>query len=121
VKQCIERAKEAGQVRVNLEVEVQVVVPARGMTRELVTRYREDLEQLWIVSGVEVVEEMEDMEMGWRETGSFTLGSGEWGAVRVRKAKGRKCVRCWVYKAPTEGGVCPRCVSVLKGLGVEGV
>jgi isoleucyl-tRNA synthetase len=121
VKQCIERAKEAGQVRVNLEVEVQVVVPARGMTRELVTRYREDLEQLWIVSGVEVVEEMEEMEMGWRETGSFTLGSGEWGAVRVRKAKGRKCVRCLVYKAPTEGGVCPRCVSVLKGLGVEGV
>ncbi|KAF8251715.1 isoleucyl-tRNA synthetase [Wilcoxina mikolae CBS 423.85] len=120
VKQCIERAKTAGQIKVNLETDVQVVVPPRGMARELVERYREDLEALWIVSGVEVVGEMEEMETRWRETESFMLFPGEWGAVRVRQAKGRKCVRCWVYKAPHEGGVCPRCVGVLKEMGVEG-
>ena len=33
--------------------------------------------------------------------------------VKVEKADGEKCERCWMYDEHTEDGLCPRCRNVL--------
>ena len=39
--------------------------------------------------------------------------------VAVTEAKGTKCPRCWMHsETPDEHGLCPRCASVCKALGV---
>jgi len=112
VKRAFERAKAEGRVKVNLEMEVDVVVPASSKLRETVEKWRDDLEALCIVSGVEITEDERKAGMeGWEETEEF-----DGGIVKVRGARHEKCVRCWVYKAKTLGGVCGRCKMVLAGV-----
>ena len=112
VKRAFERAKAEVRVKVNLEVEVDVIVPAGSKLRETVDRWRDALEAMCIVSGVEITDGESKAGMdGWAETEEF-----DGGVVNVRKARFEKCVRCWVYKAPSVGGVCGRCVEVLKGV-----
>ncbi|KAI5853590.1 tRNA synthetases class I-domain-containing protein [Tricharina praecox] len=112
VKRAFERAKAQGRVKVNLEVEVDVVVPEGSELRETVQRWRADLEALCIVSGVEITDGERKVGMeAWEETEEF-----DGGVVKVRKARHEKCVRCWIYKAPAVGGVCGRCQEVLAGV-----
>lgn len=69
----------------------------------------EDLQQLFIVSKVDVVESLEDGV------------AYEYATVKVEHAKGDKCQRCWNYSDEL-GSVgeldhlCPRCQSVVKTL-----
>jgi isoleucyl-tRNA synthetase len=124
VKQGIERAKTAGNAKVNLEAGVEIVVPKGGYAEKFVKSYLEELEQLAIVSDVSVMVEGEGClaaqeEVAWCEKVEAEI-AGTKVQVNVRKAGGEKCKRCWKYKAPTVGTVCGRCMQVLKGIGYSG-
>jgi isoleucyl-tRNA synthetase len=108
VKKGIEALKAKGVVKVNLETEV--TIQAEGKLMELLKRYRGELRELFIVSGVQMGEMVNGEEV---ERVRFEL-DGEEGWVGVRRTQGKKCVRCWTYHAHEEGGVCARCEEVLK-------
>ena len=40
--------------------------------------------------------------------------------VLVTRAEGEKCVRCWVYVAQEEGGVCERCQGAVREMVEKG-
>jgi len=87
-------------------LEAQVSVTAAEPVYSVLTRYRDQLRYLFIVSAVNL------------ELGVSTNGTGGV-TVQVSKAGGKKCERCWNYsihvgedaKYPT---VCERCSAVLK-------
>ena len=90
-------------------LEAQVAVTAAEPVFSVLARYKDELRYLFIVSSV-------TLEMG-------ASGNGTGGvSVRVDKAEGEKCARCWNYSIhvgedqvyPT---VCERCSAVLKELG----
>jgi isoleucyl-tRNA synthetase len=90
-------------------LEAQVAVTAAQPVFSVLARYKDELRYLFIVSSV-------TLEMG-------ASGNGTGGvSVRVGKAEGEKCARCWNYSIhvgedqvyPT---VCERCSVVLKELG----
>jgi isoleucyl-tRNA synthetase len=81
----------------------RVRLTARGETAALLERYRADLPMLLIVSQVDL------------ETAT---GDGADLEVRVEKAEGRKCPRCWrtvttIPDAAAADGVCERCAAAL--------
>jgi len=89
-------------------LEAQVAITAAEPIHSVLTRYRDQLRYLFIVSAVTLV--------------PGTSGNGTGGvSVQVSKAAGKKCERCWNYSArvgeddayPT---VCERCSAVLKEL-----
>jgi len=98
----LEKAREEKLIGNSLEAQVQLTVPeAEG---ELLRKYEQDLCALFIVSAVTV------------EAGSASeLG------VRVSRAPGAKCQRCWNY-SPHVGAsrehpeLCRRCEDVVRGL-----
>jgi isoleucyl-tRNA synthetase len=87
-------------------LEAQVTITADGETLELLRRYEADLRYLFIVSQVCL-----------RETDDET-SAGSSVAVKIDRAPGEKCDRCWNYSVrvgesaryPT---VCERCVEAL--------
>jgi len=87
-------------------LEAQVSVTAAEPVYSVLTRYRDQLRYLFIVSAVNL------------ELGVSTNGTGGV-TVQISKAAGKKCERCWNYsihvgedaKYPT---VCERCSAVLK-------
>ena len=93
----LEEARRAKLIGSGLEAEV--VVHAEGDTHRLLVESQDELPTLFIVSGVEV-----------REGPS---------RVEVKRAKGTKCERCWIYREdvgvdqghPT---VCGKCAEALR-------
>ncbi len=95
----LENARYTGIIGHSLDAKVVLKVePGRS---KVLRRRREYLEEIFIVSQVEVIDS-EDFK------------------VVVEKAEGKKCQRCWRYH-PDVGfdsgypDLCPRCVAVLKG------
>lgn len=89
--------KRADKV-IGASLEAKVTVTAEGETLKSLKNFSSDLREFFIVSDVELKE------------GAFT--------VKVEKAQGEKCVRCWVYSTqisqdPKHPGVCPKCVEAL--------
>ncbi len=80
-----------------------------GAWRDLLAAYRDELATLFIVSQVELAEDLSDAVAGEEVEGL---------KVRVEKAQGEKCERCWNY-ATTVGEsdehptVCHRCREAL--------
>jgi isoleucyl-tRNA synthetase len=90
-------------------LEAQVTISAAEPVYSVLTRYKDQLRYLFIVSAVTLEQ----------------AGNGSSGvAVKVAKAAGQKCERCWNYSArvgedaayPT---VCERCSAVLKEIEAE--
>jgi isoleucyl-tRNA synthetase len=100
VLRALEEARVAKLIGGALEAAVDIT--ASGTTYELLERYRDDLRYVFIVSQV---------ELSRAETGDVS--------VKVCRADGRKCERCWNYSThvgesaryPT---VCERCVEALE-------
>jgi isoleucyl-tRNA synthetase len=74
--------------------------------------YADDLKTIFIVSGASLVPEGE-------KTGDFVKTGLSGLHIRVEKAAGEKCQRCWIYDAtvgsiPEQPGVCVRCNAALK-------
>ena len=99
VLRVLEDARVAKLIGSSLDAAVEIT--AAGNTYELLERYRDELRYLFIVSQVETTR---------AESGDV--------AVKVRRADGQKCERCWNYSTrvgestryPT---VCERCVEAL--------
>ncbi len=110
VAKALELARTEKVIGHSLDARVLIEAPA-GEWRELLERYRGELATLCIVSQAELVENLQDAAAGEAVKGL---------KVRVEKALGEKCERCWNY-ATTVGEsdahptVCHRCREALAG------
>jgi len=104
VLKALEEARNSKQIGGSLEA--QIALAAAEPIYAVLARYRDQLRYLFIVSAVKLEQ--------------ATPGNGSSGViVRVSKAEGQKCERCWNYSTrvgedtayPT---VCERCSAVLK-------
>ena len=106
---ALEEARAAKRIASSLEARVEVTAPSAVLAplREYQAQGRVfpgNLANLFIVSDV-----------------TLTDGEGPL-AVRVERARGAKCERCWTYsenvgKLPAHPSVCERCAAILEGLG----
>jgi isoleucyl-tRNA synthetase len=106
VLKALEEARNAKQIGKGLEARVKLT--ATGPLYSLLSRYRDELRYLFIVSQVT----LEEKPSG-NGTGSVS--------VQVSKADGKKCERCWNYSIhvgedPSYPTICERCSAVLQEL-----
>ncbi len=97
VMKALEEARNSRLIGAGLEA--KVIITADGRTRRFLDSFGDDLRFLFIVSQVE-------------------LRDGTELAVRVERAEGEKCERCWNYTTdvgtdPRYPGACARCVMNL--------
>jgi len=109
VTKALEEARAAKRIASSLEARVEVSAPAA--TLEPLREYESEgrvfpgnLANLFIVSEAALSDSAGPL------------------AVRVERARGGKCERCWTYsenvgKLPAHPAVCERCAAVLEGLG----
>jgi isoleucyl-tRNA synthetase len=110
VLKALEAARKAKLIGTSLEAKVEVLGEPELLA--LLTRYQADLPMLFIVSAV-------DLGALGPEAADRRV------EVRVQRAEGRKCARCWTF---SEGvgrslrypDVCDRCADVLEELGYRG-
>jgi isoleucyl-tRNA synthetase len=103
VNRALEGERQAKTIGTSLGA--KVIVKARGEDAILLSRYRDDLASLFIVSQAEFVN---------------VDGEGSGVEVVVSRAQGNKCPRCWrvvpsVSTASGMEGLCDRCVDALQG------
>jgi isoleucyl-tRNA synthetase len=111
-RQVLKELEEARQAKlIGNSLEAAVRLRARGKTREILERYRDQLADIFIVSQLELGE-LEAGEEGGEENPEL--------AVEVARAAGEKCTRCWCYReglTPEDAvypGVCARCLAELE-------
>ncbi len=115
VLKALEPARAAKMIAANLEARVTLL--ASGELSSLLQKYAAFLPALFIVSQVEVVP-------GGSNGSSASTGASDL-KVRVEKAPGAKCERCWNYSIhvgesadyPT---ICERCVAALNEMERDG-
>jgi len=99
--------EERNSKRIGKSLEAQLAITAADPAYSVLTRFKDQLRYLFIVSAVTLTE------------GS---GNGSGGVhVEVKKAEGAKCDRCWNYSThvgedKTYPTICERCSAVLKEL-----
>jgi isoleucyl-tRNA synthetase len=102
----LEEARRAKQIGSSLEAAL-TLLPGDDKTRELLERHRDQLPWIFIVSACTVAPVSDEA----RATEDKLL-------VRVDRAPGEKCVRCWNYKVtvgtiPEHPQICDRCFGQL--------
>ena len=118
VKSLVNKALEKARAEkmIGHSLEASVIVYADGEVKELLETYREELPYIFITSGAEVKRlaaapscavEDEEILKGVK--------------VKVKKAEGQKCERCWIYSTTVGQNekypdVCERCAKVLREL-----
>ncbi|BCA78422.1 isoleucine--tRNA ligase [Desulfuromonas sp. AOP6] len=108
VSKALELARAEKRIGHSLDAKVILAVPA-GEWRQLLDRYQDELATLFIVSQAERVETLTDGIAG-EEVAELR--------IRIEKAQGDKCERCWNYAVsvgsrqdhPT---ICDRCHTAL--------
>ncbi|MEJ5229792.1 MAG: class I tRNA ligase family protein, partial [Pseudothermotoga sp.] len=100
VLKALEEVRQSGGIGHSLDARVAIRSNSKKI-RTLLERYAQYLEELFIVSQVEVHDSDSELE------------------VEVQKALGEKCDRCWKYHPMTGHdqefpATCPRCASVLR-------
>ncbi len=108
VAKALELARGEKRIGHSLDARVLIAAPA-GPWRELLERYRDQLATLCIVSQAEVVDELADGVAGEEVPGL---------RVKIEKARGEKCERCWNYvetvgESDEHPTVCHRCREAL--------
>ncbi len=110
VLKALEAARKAKLIGTSLEARVEVVSEPEVLT--LLSRYEADLPMLFIVSAVDL--------------GSLGPAAADKRVeVRVQRAEGQKCARCWTFSESVGRSlrypdVCARCAAVLEELGYRG-
>jgi isoleucyl-tRNA synthetase len=104
VLRALEMARK--EKRIGSAQEAAVVVQAPGPEFEFLAGHREDLETICIVSQLTVQR-------------AEVASAGPGLVVRVDRAPGEKCQRCWNYResvgaSPAHPALCDRCVAVLE-------
>lgn len=97
VQKDLEELRRSKAIGSSLDAKVKVT--CEGDTYSVMSKYKNELRELFIVSQVEI------------NQGKL--------AIEVKKADGEKCVRCWHYsteigKETGFPGICPKCVEALK-------
>jgi isoleucyl-tRNA synthetase len=108
VSKALELARNEKLVGHSLDARVLLEAPA-GPVAELLENYREELAALFIVSQVELASGLDDAQTGEAVPGL---------KVRIEKAQGEKCERCWNYSLSVgedeeHPGACLRCREAL--------
>ena len=101
----LEEARREKLIRGSLEA--ALAIWAEGDLYRLLEQYRELLAEIFIVSSVELHEGLNQAPAGAQEGQELPL------KIMVKKAPAAKCPRCWIYAAPAEGELCPRCHALL--------
>lgn len=79
------------------------------------SRYQDELEDLFVVSSV-TVNQAAPEEPSWSVEEAFS--QDDWsGTVTILPPTAHKCSRCWKYVAAEEDGLCKRCDEVVAALG----
>ena len=95
----LEEKRQQKEITSNLSARVGIA--AAGALAQLLADYRDELPTLFGVSQVDVEP-------------AFTEGADEAVQVRVERAAGVRCDRCWRFvPAVNPGGICDRCVEAL--------
>lgn len=108
VNRALEQARNEKVIGKSLEAKVVIGNNESFKAAEFLQEFN-DLQQLFIVSQVEVVDSVENGE------------TYKYGDIRIEHAEGEKCERCWNYSDEL-GSVgeldhlCPRCQEVVKTL-----
>ncbi|KAI2622469.1 isoleucyl-tRNA synthetase [Hypoxylon sp. NC1633] len=116
VKSGLEAARVDKVVGSSLQSSVILEVP-EASTREILQKYADELEDMFVVSSVEINAALPD-DPEWIYTREFEI-NGTKGAAVVLPPKQPKCPRCWRYVAPAEDALCRRCVDVVAGQAVH--
>lgn len=106
VNRSLEEARAAHEIGKSLEA--KVTISAAGKTYDFINGEKDELAKIFIVSGVEILRDdsLADELEGIK--------------VKVSKAGGVKCPRCWTFSEnagtdPEHPELCPRCTQVVKG------
>lgn len=127
VKHAQEMARDEKKMGSSLQSFVMLHFPAKtrdveSTGLELLNRYRDDLETLFVVSKIEI--SVGPLPSGirtaeWCYQAAFDIGGSKVTAY-VYSPQQAKCVRCWRYAAPVEAGeqvsLCHRCELVVEDL-----
>ena len=110
VSKAIEIARQKKIVGHSLDSRVDIFAPEK--LRALFENYHKDIKSLFIVSGVNILEE-DKIENPYESTEFEGLKIG------VAKALGQKCERCWNYSVTVGGNsahptICERCIRNLE-------
>jgi isoleucyl-tRNA synthetase len=105
VLKALEEARNAKQIGVGLEA--QVTLAAAEPVFSVLSRFQDQLRYLFIVSAVKL------------ERSAPGNGASPGVSIKIGKAEGKKCERCWNYSIHVGEdseyrGVCERCSAVLK-------
>jgi isoleucyl-tRNA synthetase len=117
VLKALETAREAKAI--GKSAEAAVTLGAKGELHALLTEKRDCLEELFVVSRVELASEGAGVPDGGQPSEAL---EGLW--VAASPAGGTKCPRCWLQR--DDGGalashpdVCGRCAAAISEMGVE--
>ncbi|ALC15275.1 isoleucyl-tRNA ligase [Desulfuromonas soudanensis] len=108
VSKALELARNEKLIGHSLDARVLVEAPA-GEWRQLLEKYRDELATLFIVSQVELSENLGESVAGEEVPGL---------KIRIEKAQGEKCERCWTYatsvgESSEHPTICHRCRPAL--------
>ena len=99
------RSSEPKVVGSSLEVDIVITSDNKEKT-ELLEKYSNLLDDLYIVSHVYTSNTNEDVLSEYSQDGY---------KIKVLKAKGEKCARCWKYRALNNDGICKDCRQAIEG------
>jgi len=123
VVKVLEIARKEKIIGSSLEAEVDLYTQEKKLAT-LLHNYQRDWNETLIVSEVKILQEMPSVSSGiGKDKSEVMMKSEEMSElyIRVRRAPGKKCVRCWNWN-PTVGEnrehtqLCARCVQVVKNL-----
>jgi isoleucyl-tRNA synthetase len=112
IKTAQEEARAKKVIGSSLQSSVFLQLSERAS--HLFDRYRDDLENIFVVSSVEIGAQFLQ-EGDWVFSEDFDTPCGK-GTAWVQPPKQDKCPRCWRYVAPAEDELCERCKQVVSGL-----
>ena len=103
------RREGSAQKVIGSSLDANVIIHCNQETAQFLEGFKDDLQTIFIVSGVEISQD---------GTGEFNFE--EQGlSIDVVKATGEKCERCWMYSDtvgshPEHPTLCSRCASVVE-------
>ncbi len=117
VNRELEKKREEKMIGSPLEAQVELATEDEAL-QDFLARLGKDLAFAWVVSQVQVLSK--GSGEGWNLV-SVTLpsnGKNHAFSVRVKKAEGEKCIRCWNYslfvgKDPHHPKLCEKCIEAL--------
>ncbi|MBR2068249.1 MAG: isoleucine--tRNA ligase [Candidatus Gastranaerophilales bacterium] len=105
VSKAIEPLRSAEPKVVGSSLEADVVIKSENASKsELLNKYKDILADLYIVSHVSI------QDTAQKALNEYSQDEFE---VKVYKAQGEKCARCWKYRELNSDGICADCMEAI--------